>query len=173
MGSEPSGTNTEDGFTEYCSQCSFDGDGTIYDSDGIAVWKYKAQAKKGFVRTLLEGPAGFSFRDLAEREILSIICDRRYPFARFSILENNSPIGEVEQSSLLFNKYSIYFKNDGYFNFDMPLFSVRYHGTFGDGRKLHVRFFRHDTWYFKIPSDLNRLELIAILGFLHRERQRT
>lgn len=172
MDAKLSAFDNEGVFNEYCSQCSFDGEGTVYDRNSIAVWKYKASFKKRFPLSLLEGPAPFSFRDMKDREQLIIVCNRRYPFARFSIFKNSAVIGSIRQKRIFLNKYSIHFFNKETFYFDMPFFSVNYQGVFDDGTRLQVRVFRKDTWYFKIPKAFDNVELISILAFIHRERQR-
>lgn len=164
------------GFDEYCSQCTFDGNGEIYNRDSKILWRFKTQHRHNralFSCAVFQFLPDFAFYDVVGQKLLEIKCEQRYPLTRFVMLVNGMTVCTIRQQSILLkNKYTLEFNSGLKWNFHMPLFSVFYKGISETGAEIRVRLLRHDTWHVQIAPSLNNLHLIAGLALIHRERQR-
>lgn len=160
---------------EYCFRCTYDGDGEIYNRESKLLWSFRSLSRNrstvfplAFFRLLPD----FVFYDTTQLELLTIMCERRYPLTRFVMIENGFSVCTIRKRSILQNEYSIEFNSELNWTFQMPMFTVFYNGVSENGAKLRVRMERHDTWYVQIPSSVDNLRLVAALAFIHREQQR-
>ena len=159
----------------YGFRCNTHGNGEIYNRDSKMLWRFKThhqnkfQAFSGFFFLLLPD---FVFFDASEKELLTIKCERSYPFTRFVMFENDSPICTIQQTSIFQNKYIIEFDGGYKWRFHLPMFTAFYKGISAAGAELHVRVQTHHTWYVQIPCNLDDFRLVAALALIHRERQR-
>lgn len=156
--------------TEYCILCTDDGNGEVYSRKEEVLYRFSTDKgrKWGFFLACFAFPTEFHFCDETQRQLLTIKCEHRYPYARFTMLENGRKIGAICQKSLLLNRYDILL--DGIrWRFHMPLYTVRFRGTSDASEKFYVRLYRHAEWYVAIPPSNDSVYLIASLAFIHRE----
>ncbi len=88
------------------------------------------------------------------------------------MLENNLPIGPINQRSFLRNKFTLNFTNGQKWIFRMPLFTARFNGLSETGEKIRVGVRTHNIWYVSIDAHAASPQLVAALAFIHRERLR-
>jgi hypothetical protein len=156
---------------EYGFRCTNDGAGEVCDDENKLLWKFRSEKRTGLC-VLLKKPPRFSFCDTEEHEILSITCERRYPFSVFLMVKDGLPLCTIKQCSVLQNKYSINMNDGELWTFYLPLFSVNYIVTSAGGEVGRVRLIRHDTWHAQFSTDVRHPFLMAALALIHRERQR-
>jgi hypothetical protein len=159
---------------KYCFQCTYEGNGTIYDSKGEIVWQVKTQHSDnrphyphGFFRL-----PDFVVYDKTDKELIRVRLERRLPLARFVMFESGVQVCRIRQRSILLNKYGLDFADHSKWMFHMPLFSVIFRGRSETGARIRVRLRTHNLWYVLIDSDADSLRLVAALAFIHRERLR-
>jgi hypothetical protein len=159
---------------KYCFECSYEGNGEIYDSNGEILWHARTLHRRRF----LPYPFGF-FRlpdfvvyDQANLELFRVKRERKWPRARFLMVGNGAPICTIRQRSVLLNKYTLEFADGQHWTFRMPLFTVDFGGSSQAGETIRVRLWSHNVWYVFIEPTADRPQLAAALAFIHRERLR-
>jgi hypothetical protein len=166
--------------SQYCFQCSYEGNGEIYNRAGEILWRCRTQHPRGdpqstFVTVPMYGLlrlADFVVYDTAEKELLRVKRDRRLPMARFVMVENGSPVCTIRQRSILLNRYQLDFAGGPKWTFHMPLFTVYFKGVSDAGARIRVRLWSHNVWYALIDTGVDSPRLVAALAFIHRERLR-
>ena len=159
---------------KYCFQCTYEGNGTIYNSKGEIVWHVKTQHFNGRPRY----PYGF-FRlsdfvvyDKTDKEFVRVKRERSFLAAQFVMLENGRPVCIITRQSILMNKYKLDFMGQSKWTFKMPLFTVIFRGKSDTGAQIQAHLRTHNLWYVFIDSDADNPRLVAALAFIHRERLR-
>ena len=159
---------------KYCFKCSYEGNGQIFASNGERLWRVETQHFGGRPRY----PYGvFRVPDFVvygqdDKEALRVRLERKWPLARFVMLENESPVCTIRLRSLLRNKYTLAFADGQNWVFTMPLFTVLFRGRSESGKEIRVRLWSHNLWYVLIDPSADTPQLVAALAFLHRERLR-
>lgn len=149
---------------KYCFQCSYEGDGGIYDSRGEIVGHSKTQHFKRL--------PDFVIYDKSDNELIRIKRDRGFVVSRFVMIENGIAVCRITQRSILLNRYQLVFADGATWKFHMPLFTVIFKGWSETGARIRVRLRSHNVWYVMIDSEADNPRLVAALAFIHRERLR-
>jgi hypothetical protein len=159
---------------KYCFQCTYEGNGEIFNSKGEILWRVKTQHFNNRARY----PYGF-FRlpdfvvyDKTDKEFIRIKRERSFLAAQFVMLEDGVLVCRIRQRSILLNKYRLEFADHSKWTFHMPLFTVIFRGKSETGGRIQVRLRTHNVWYVLIDPDADSPQLVAALAFIHRERLR-
>jgi hypothetical protein len=161
-------------YKEYAILCSDDGNGEVYSRDETVKWWFSTDKGRWwpFFLSSFAFPTHFRFCDATKRELLSIRCDRRYPFSAFTMFEGSRAVGTISQKSPLLNVYQFVFDSgQATWRFCMPLFTVHFRGTSNAGEVFNVRMRQHDEWYVRMSPSNDNVQLMASIAFVHRERQ--
>ena len=158
--------------TEYAILCSDDGDGEVYNRSEEVKWRFSTdKGYKCYLLSYFAFPTLFRFFDSMQRQLLTIRCEHRYPYAVFTILEDEHRIGTIYQKSLLLNTYDIVLeRNSTRWRFHMPLYTVYFSGSSDTSEAFYVRMRYHEQWYVKISPANDSIPLMASIAFIHRER---
>lgn len=157
--------------TEYAIVCSYDGSGEVYNCTDEVKWRFSTdRGRKCYLLSYFAFPTPFRFFDTMQRQLLTIKCEHHYPYAVFTILEDEHRIGTIYQKSLLLNTYDIVLERDSTrWRFHMPFFTVYFRGSSDTSEAFHVRMRYHGLWYVRISPSNDNVPLMASLAFIHRE----
>lgn len=161
-----------DELKDYCICSNWDGDGDIYNRDGEVVWRFRTTGLKrrpaelGSVRSPV-----FAVYSTGGQELLTISRERRFPLARFRMIENGLPACTIRQRSMLFTKDSLEFDNGSRWKLYIPLFnfSMLFKGVSETGAEVLVRVHNRQQWYVRIGAGLDSLPMMASLAFIVRK----
>jgi hypothetical protein len=158
---------------KYGFWCSYVGNGEIYNSNGKVIWHFKTlHIRPHYPYGLFRVP-DFVVCDRAGKELFRIRLQRKWPLARFEMIENGSPICTFQQRSFLRNSFTFAFTDGQKWVFRMPLFTGRFGGLSETGEKIRAHSGRtHNIWYVSIDEKVDSPQLVAALAFIHRERLR-
>jgi len=158
---------------KYGFWCGYVGNGEICNSNGEIIWRFRTLHTRPHYPYGLFRVPDFVVYDKADNELVRVRLQRKWPLARFEMIENGSPICTFQQRSLLRNNFAFAFTSGQKWVFRMPLFTVSFNGVSETGEKIHVHGGRtHNIWYVSIDEKVNRPQLVAALAFIHRERLR-
>lgn len=157
---------------KHCFNCSYEGNGEIYNSNGEIVWRVKTLHTRPHYPYGLFRLPDFVVYDKADKEVFRIKLEQKWSLAQFVMVENGLPICSIKQRSILRNKYTLDFANGQKWVFRMPLFTVNFGGLSETAKKIRVRLWTHNIWHVLIDTNVDNPQLVAALAFIHRERLR-
>lgn len=148
-------------FTDYCFHSSWDGDGEVFNGDNKIVWLFHT--------TGLNSPTVFAFRDKDGKDLATIKRERRFPLARFAVIQDNSPSGAIWQRTIWFTKYEFRFDKSEW-NLHMPMFSVSGRVTNRQGATILISARTRRLWFVRIDTGLDIPPMMAALTFVIRKK---
>lgn len=160
---------------DYCFCSTWDGDGEIYNREGAIVWRFLTTGVRDHaVAVEPQLPSVFAFYDEGKRELLTIRRERRFPMARFKIIENGLLAGTIRQESPVFTRYALEFPNGSNWKLYLPMFSVSIRGVSDAGGEILARFRMRRQWYVRLGAGMDTPPMMAALAYIIRKKlQRT
>lgn len=160
-------------FSEYGTSSSYFGDGEIYSfEEERVVWRFGNEPNVARCSYGIWRLPDFVIRGLDGGELLRIRRCRRFPWARFDLLVNGNPIGQIRSCGVLFTRYRLSVGDSPDWKFHLPHFTVNFRGICESGDTLRIERVGHWNWYVGIQHGAASLPLLATIAFLHRERLR-
>ena len=158
---------------KYGFQCSYEGNGAIFASNGTLLWRCKTlhSGKPRYPYGFFRLP-DFVVSDPTGQEWLRVKVVHKLALAQFVMIQNGQPACTLRQRSLFRNKYALNFANGQKWVFRMPLFTVLFAGQSETGAKVRARMRGHNVWYVQLEPAGDNPQLVAALAFIHRERLR-
>lgn len=159
--------------SEYGTSSSYFGDGEIYSfEEERVVWRFGNEPNVARYSYGIWRLPDFIIRGLDGGELLRIRRSRRFPWARFHLLVNGNPIGQIRSCGVLFTRYRLSVGDSPDWKFHLPHFTVNFRGICESGDTLRIKRIDHWNWYVGIQHGAASLPLLATIAFLHRERLR-